>query len=487
MQKTYLVDILSRLSSKQMRELSDFVRSPFFNKNESAEKLFEYLRVLHPEFKTEKTDKEFIYRNLFSPAEYNDGFMRMIIFRLTELTEQYLAYSDMKQKDNAENKHLINALLELGIDKGAQKIINNTEKNLKAVKIHNGEFFEDKYELDKFRHIIYSRSYRAVTVKDKPDEKLLDESNNLTSFYIISVLRRYRYLLNKRFSVNSEFELEFLPYLIEFLENEGKHYLKIRLISILYKQILALQDPEKEELILELKNELTDDSILIDDFERREGLTVVANLSIEKGYSGKEEFYKHILDADKYLISKNLYNRVKGGYFESEMFMNVVTIALRLNEVEFVKQFIEGNYKKLAPDSAENLYNYTYSKLYFKLKDFEKAQQYISKVNYSDLHIKINARITSIMINYELGKIEEVFTEIDNFKKYIQKDKLLSGSHKKITSNFVKYVLALSKARYTARINLEQLRKDIESSDMISNRIWLVEKVKELMQRKGQK
>ena len=485
MQKTYLVEILSKLSSKQMRELSDFVRSPFFNKNESAQRLFEYLRVHHPEFRSEKTEKEFIYNKLFSPAEYNDSFMRMIIFKLTELTEQFLAYNDMKHEENSENIHLINALLELGIDKGAQKIINNTEKTLYASKIQNGKYFEDKYELDKFRHIIYSRSYRAVTIKDKPDEKLLDESNNLTAYYVINVLRRYRYLLNKRFSVNSEFELEFLPYILKFLENEGKDLLKIRLISILYKQILALTDSSREALIFELMRELTDDSILIDDVERREGLTVIANLSIEKGYSGKEEFYKLILDTDKYLISKNLYNRVKGGYFENEMFMNVVTLALRLNEIDYTKQFIEENYKKLDPDSSENLYNYTYSKVYFKLRELDKAQHYISKVNHSDLHIKINARITSIMIQYELGNIEEVFNEIDNFRKYIQKDKLLSGSHRKITSNFVKYATAVSKARYSARANLTQLKKDIENCDMISNRVWLGEKVKELMQRKS--
>lgn len=485
MQKTYLIEILSKLSSKQMRELSEFIRSPFFNKNESAEKLFEYLRFHHPDFRTEKIEKEMIYSKLFSPAEYNDSFMRMIIFKLTELTEQYLAYSDMKQDGNSENMHLVNALLELGIEKGAQKIINNTEKSLVSSKIQNGKFFEERYELDKFKHIIYSRSYRAVTVKDKPGENLLDESNNLTAYYLINVLRRYRYLLNKRFSVNSDFKLEFLPYILRFLENEGKNYLKIRLVSILYKQILALTDSSNEDIIFELKNELTDESILIDETERREGLTVVANLSIEKGYSGKEEFYKLILEADKYLISKNLYNRVKGGFFENEMFMNIVTLALRLGDIEYTKQFIEENYSRLDPESSLNLYNYTYSKLFFKLKEFEKARSYISKVNHSDLHIKINARITSIMIQYELGNIEEVFTEIDNFRKYIQKDKLLSGSHKKISSNFVKYVSAVSKARYSARVNLGQLKKDIEECDMVSNRVWLGEKVKELIQRKS--
>jgi hypothetical protein len=485
MVKTYLIELLSKLSSKQMRELSDFVKSPFFNKNESAEKLFEYLRVNHPEFKPAKTEKEFIYHKLFSPAEYNDSFMRMIIFKLTELTEQYLAYSDMKQENNAENIHLINSLLELGLDKGAQRTINNTEKELTARKLLNGSYYENRYKLEKFKHILYSRSYQAITVKDVPDESLLEESNNLTSYFIISILQRYRYLLNKSYSVNSNFELEFLPHILSFLNSEGKKYLNVKLIFILHKQILLLMDNSREDLLYELKDYLTDDDFPIDVGERRDGLTVLVNLCIEKGYTGRADFYKLMFELDQYLVARNMYNRVQGGYFDAEMFMNLVTIGLKLDETDWTKRFIEDNYKKLSPESSENLYNYTYSKLYFKLKDYEKAHQYIAKVSYTDLHMKINARITSIMIQYELGNIEEVLMQTENYRKYIQKDKLLNSSHRKITSNFIKYAAAICKARYSSRVNLKEMKDEIEKCDMISNRNWLMEKTDELMQRKG--
>lgn len=484
MKKTYLIELLGRLSSKQMRELSDFVSSPFFNKNESVEKLFEYLRVNHPEFKPAKIEKEFIYRKLFSPAEYNDSFMRMIIFKLTEITEQYLAYSDMKQKDNAENLHLINSLLELGLDKGASRIITNSQKKLADAKLHNGIYFENRYKLEKFKHIIYSKSYQAITVKDKPGESLLEESNNLTAYFIISILQRYRYLLNKSFSVNSSFEPEFLSYIMDFLEKEGKVYLDIKLIFILQKQIQLLLDNSRDDLLYEISGYLTDNNLQIEDSERRDGITVLVNLCIEKGYSGRGEFYKLMFELDKYLVARNLYHRVQGGYFEKEMFMNVVTIGLKLDEIEWTRDFIENYHKKLSPDESENLYNYTISKYYFKTKEYEKARGCIAKVNYSDLHLKINVRITSIMIQYELGNIEEVLMQVENFRKYVQKDKLLNSSHKKITSNFIRFTSAICKARYSSRVNLKIIKEDIEKCDKISNRQWLIEKADEIMQRK---
>lgn len=109
MKRSFLIDLFQRLSSRQMRELSEAVHSPFFNKNESVTRLFDYLRLYHPAFPPEKLDKEFIYAKLFSTAKYNDSFMRMIIFRLTSLAEEYLSYSDYKAGWYSENSHLISS------------------------------------------------------------------------------------------------------------------------------------------------------------------------------------------------------------------------------------------------------------------------------------------------------------------------------------------------------------------------------------------
>jgi hypothetical protein len=482
MHKTYLLDLLQKLTSKQMKDLSEFIQSPFFNKNESVTKLFEYLRVQHPEFKEQEIEKEHIHKKLFHSAEYSDGFMRMLIFKLTSLAEEYLAYADFKTSGHSENFHLINTLLNLNIDSEAQKQINQLEKKLNSDKTQNGSYYKNRYELEKFKDIIYSRTYRAVTIKDKPDERMLEESNNLSAFFLISVLQRYRYLLNKSFTVNTDFKLDFLPYIIDFLEGDGKHYLNILLVSLLYKQILVINDYNREDLIDDLIHDLTNDKLTIENEERREGLTVMNNICIEKGYEGKEKYFRYMFDIDKYLVAKNLYNRVRGGYFDNEMFLNVVTIGLKLEEISWIKNFIEKYYTKLAPDTQMNTYNYCNAKLYFKTKDFNRALDNIARVAYSDMHMKMNVRITAITIHYELGNIEEVLTQIENFKKYIQNDKLMNAGHKRISSNFIKYTAALCKAKYSNKVNLEELKKNVAATDQISNRVWLIKKANELVE-----
>ncbi|MBE2217512.1 MAG: hypothetical protein IAE90_04865 [Ignavibacteria bacterium] len=485
MEKTYLVEILSKLSSRQMKELGDFVNSPFFNKNESTVKLYGYLFSQHPQLKPELIDKQFVYKKLFGANEYNDGLMRNMIFRLTELTEQYLAYSDMKQDEGSHRSHLIQSLLDLGIERGAQRMINTAEKEISRRKIKSSRYFYDKYRLDEFRHIIYSRNFNAVTIKDKPDERMMDASNNFTSYSLLVLFKRFRYLLNKGFTVNSDFELNLLPYLIKFIEGEGKEHLEVKELSLLYREILLLLDSSREDLLFELKDELQDNKLPIEDGERREGLTVLINICIEKAYAGRNEFYKYLFDMNKYLISKDLYRRVEGGYFETESFANAVTLGLTEGDLKWTKEFIENNFKKLAPDQQENIYNISYAKFYLRADDFSEAQNYIRKVSLTGLYFKINARLISIMIQYELGNIEEAMTEIENYRKYVQNDKLLNSSHKRILSNFIKFMLQICKARFNPKTNLQKLKDDISECDQVASRRWLKEKAEELLHRKG--
>jgi hypothetical protein len=94
--------------------------------------------------------------------------------------------------------------------------------------------------------------------------------------------------------------------------------------------------------------------------------------------------------------------------------------------------------------------------------------------------MKINVRTTALTIHYELNNIEEIFTQIENFKKYVQNDKLLSPGHRRISLNFIKVISALSKARYSSGTNLNGLKHQIESADQIPHRSWFINKIQEL-------
>lgn len=65
MLKSSLLQIVSSLSSQEFREFGDYVRSPFFNKNESVSKLYDYLALSYPDFEEDILNKELLFKKLF--------------------------------------------------------------------------------------------------------------------------------------------------------------------------------------------------------------------------------------------------------------------------------------------------------------------------------------------------------------------------------------------------------------------------------------
>ncbi len=58
MKKTMLIELLSKLSVKEIKELNEYVSSPFFNRNQSIIRLCNYLKLQHPSFDQEKIEKK---------------------------------------------------------------------------------------------------------------------------------------------------------------------------------------------------------------------------------------------------------------------------------------------------------------------------------------------------------------------------------------------------------------------------------------------
>ncbi len=488
MKKSSIIEILSKLSPKEFKEFGDFVNSPFFNKNESVIKLFNYLKRYYPDFTENNLKKEKIHKEIFPGVKYNDVFMRGVIFKLNSLAEEFLSVNDFRKDNSFEQLGLISSLLDKGLDKQAEKIIGHHEKKLKGIKTENPDYYYGLHKLESLKDIIYSRVYKPLTIKDKPDEKLIAESDYFIKFFLIKILGRYRYLLNKAQTVKTSLKLDFLNEILDFLASGGEKFLSVSLIWILYKQILLLLDSNNEKIFYELKTILTDDKVPLDKEERRDGLAIIINHCINKHYAGIEEYKIHLHELYKYLIERNLYNRVKGGYFETAMFNNIITIGLYMEDNNWVVNFLEKFHTKLSPDSRVNSYNMNYAKYYFKIREFEKSLEYISKVDYEDIYYKIHVRTLVAALHYELNNFEIAINIIESFKKFVTNDKLLTDQHRTICTNFIKFVSVLFKVKASnSNDDLRLLKVNIAESIDVPYRIWLIEKADELLKLRSKK
>src|SRR6187399_2290666 len=110
MKNTSLIKILKTFSTAEIKEFGEFVRSGFFYKNESVIRLYDYIRKFHPEYDENKIEKENVHKKLFTGTKYNDGFLRKLIFNLTNLAETYMAYKNSTEDPVETGLNLLSEL-----------------------------------------------------------------------------------------------------------------------------------------------------------------------------------------------------------------------------------------------------------------------------------------------------------------------------------------------------------------------------------------
>ncbi|MFN0274396.1 MAG: hypothetical protein ACKVPJ_01520, partial [Chitinophagales bacterium] len=70
MKETRLIQLLSGFSAKEIKLFSDFVRSPYFNKNEKVIKLADAILKCYPAFEKKLPDEEKLFAQVFKSEKY---------------------------------------------------------------------------------------------------------------------------------------------------------------------------------------------------------------------------------------------------------------------------------------------------------------------------------------------------------------------------------------------------------------------------------
>src|SRR5260221_6096081 len=169
MNNSSLVNILKSLNPKEIKNFGEYVKSPFFNKNKATVKLYDYLLRYHPDFEEKDIQKEKAFKKIFQGAEYNDGFMRSVMFSLATLAEDFLAYINYKEEKFASKRHLVYEMNNRNMDKMLgqefKAIFNdiNSQQYKDALYYYNKSFFESE------------RNYLVQKINYHNNDKLMKE------------------------------------------------------------------------------------------------------------------------------------------------------------------------------------------------------------------------------------------------------------------------------------------------------------------------
>jgi hypothetical protein len=483
MKKTNLIALLVKFDQKELKDFSEFVRSPFFNKNDSVIKLYDYIRKQAPEFADEKLEKEYVYHKLFGKGKYNDGFMRTVMFNLSNLAEEFLKYINFKNNHALQAACVLNELKARNIDKVFVKNYNDAVKSLDRSKYKSAEYYLYKSMLDDLiDDFTYLTRYKNKNLLDYAAENFRDSIEHVTHFYLIKNLNKYRFLLAKQIVVPVDIDYKLIEHTIEFLKENETLYVNDPVIKLHLNEILLLRE-KRPESYRELKKLLIEGKDKLD-LDQRYSLHNVLHLHcLAMTYTGQTEFVNERFELYKIAIDQDIYRGSEDRYFDAILFGNILLTALKARQVDWAENFVKKYSHELAPENIGGMMNFCLARIKFARGEFSESLKLLNSIqSFNNIQYKIAIRDLIMLNYYELSFFGQAYSFLDSHRHFLNKNRnYFSDERFNRESNFMKFYIRILKLKENfSSSDLDSFNIDLGKTTSVIERDWLYEKINEL-------
>ncbi|MEZ4888532.1 MAG: hypothetical protein R3E32_27660 [Chitinophagales bacterium] len=455
---------MSSISQKEWRNLKEYVASPFFNKNKHIIELLDIIYKCLFYQKQQFPNKEYLWKKLFPSKKYNDQRLFILMSKLDKLCTDYITYQYIQEVNVTRQIFTLRASLHRKTLKHFKRTFDATQTELKDQSLRNADYYYHDYLL-KVEEDFYNQP-------NSQQRNLLGVIQSLDYYYLVAKLRYLCSFLNRKdlLQVEEQAEIQaFIDYLNQF------DLRKLAVLRMYKLTLMTLVHPEKEENYHTLKSLLNYHKDLLAKDETKDIYQYLQNYLVKKLNTGKEEYLR-----DLFLLYQDMLENVllkEGGGLNLQHFKNIVTTALRLQEFEWTRKFIEENHKKLPEQDQADAYCYNMGNLNFYQQKFQDAMTNLLKVNSRNLSYNLGAKSILLKSYYELHEEDALFSLIHSFSTYIRRNKVLSDSNKRNYKNMLKFIKKLSSLKRGETKKAEQLLKTLNEKSHVMEKQWLMRKI----------
>jgi len=479
--KSKLFELLNSLTKEELEAFSDFIKSPYYNKNpyliNFATILYTYLNEEDPHSKQEKLTKEKIFKILLPKKKYQDGEMRKMMTGLTQLVEQFMIAEQLKSNRFLEKRILRKSFSERDLYKCYLKEIKHFEKNKHLAPIQDINPLLESF-------FIYSNLYfHSKTNRLEPTNDYLSNAmEDLDEFYIQMKLINSIELINRQKLFPNQKKITLSSIVETYVEKKPKNEILKLCISVsqlISKKFSVSEFEEVETLFSRHIHQLT----------KREQLIILINLinvltrEINQGklnlVKKNLELYKKAIKIDLQLPNKKITH---------ETFTNVVVYGCHEKEFKWVKNFISDYALYLEEDVNADATRFSKSYLYFSKKEYQKTVDLLWNYNFDKLLFDIRSKsiLTRTLLEYFFQKrdiYQLLLNHTNSMERYIRRKKIIGKKKQEAYLNFISVVKKIGKFQYEGKNNktwIERTKKQILNDDNIIAKIWILERLDEL-------
>lgn len=471
MKSSKLISILQHFSKRQLKRLSDFVSSSYFNKKEEVVNFYAFLIQYAPNFESNNMTKENAHHYVFpKKTVYQEKLVGYWMSDLLKLVEDFLVQERLQQRPMQKGIYLLEIYNNWRLEKPFQNTLSKLRKIQASTVQYDHQYYYNEFELYYNENVYFDRLKKHIY--DKSLQKAID---NLDLYYLAQKLRYCCEILNRQNVMVSNYELRLMNEILDYLKTHPHD--DIPPIAIYTAILQSLLEKENVEHFQTLKALLKKYAHAFSKHEARSMYVYGVNYCIGKIRIGREDFRSESLDLYREALRKEII--FEGKYLSPWSFMNIVDAGVGTKEFEWTENFIEEYKDKLAPNFRQNAYAYNLAYLYFHQARYGSALELLHEVTFDDLGYSIKSRTLILRVYYELDEIDPFYSLVDSFKIYLKRNKLLSENRKKIYLNFIKFIARLSRLTKGQNNHLLKIKKQIEETPNTANAKWLFQKINE--------
>lgn len=469
------ISLLKKFNKTEIDDLSDFISSPYFNKENKLIEFWCILKKYYPEF--ENINYETIFSKLYPNIKFNESRIRNLFSDLNLLLDKFLAIHVLQNNHFQSDLFLLESLLkyrEYNIFKNKYSVvIEKTEKN----------FVRDEFYYNNLLNLLnFNFTYlNATDIDFKETEQNISEINNTAIKHFLTIyLKNCQRILNKqRTFFNYSYTPEFFEIVKKIVEGNFSSF-KSESYLLMYYYCVQLYLNYDEESYLNLKKTIFKNLKKINRGDVTDTLVGLINYCRSRALAGENEYYFKALDIYKLMSESEIWN--EENLLRPTVYRGAASVAGICRNFKWGEEFLK-KFKNLQPLSQrESNFNLSLGRLKFDEGKFYDALEFLSKVEYLDSSYKYETDTLLMRTFYELNEIESLFSKIDSFRHWINNNEtVISKRYREIFKKMVNCFYKLTKLKLNPDgYKLGQLRKVVETDKNLVNRSWILEKIKNI-------
>ncbi|MEM6343094.1 MAG: hypothetical protein AAF927_04410 [Bacteroidota bacterium] len=457
--------LLRTFSTWELRSLDDFLRSPFFNKQEIILKLWENIWPLCPLLEDPMLERHALFQILWPDESFHERRLRYLLTDFARLIERFWAYKDWSKDVYRPEESLLWAYQKRGLSKYQKQTRQRYERKLEEDAQLSAELLQQRFQLAEFDLLTESDQF----ARQRSVQEVLE---SLDEMYLLRHLRYACEGVNRARIFAESPQTVLTPLLLDSLKNSQTSNPLIEAYRLAY---LMLTEEAHERHYFALKALLWQEpNWALLDLDALHSLAL--NYCIGRLNAGAEAFRQETFEVYRHSIEKEIL-LPKGGILEDNHYKNLVSLGTRLKLYEWTENFINAYRERLYPTVQENAYRFNMAYLLMAQSQYSKVMRLIAQVEFTNVFYQLGAKTILARVYYETEEYESLFMLLKNFRAYLSREKSLSSQQRVLYQNFVRVLKLMGRYQSGDNVLRSKIEKTFAQYSEVAAKQWVEEKL----------